>query len=177
MEQIDADIVPMLVAGETQAIEAVYERYARLAYGLAYRMLNDQMAAEDVVQEAFVALWRHATLFDPGRGHIRNWLLTIVRNRAIDRLRSRPQHREWRNLDDANLAIGGRWDDVDRIQVRKLLDDLPASQRQTLELAYFGGYTHSEIAKRMAVPLGTVKGRLRGGLQKMANALNSTSPS
>jgi len=176
--QPDADVISLLVAGDTRAIESLYDRYARLAFGLAYKILNDRMAAEDVVQDAFIALWRHAATFDPDRGQVRNWLLRIVRNRAIDRLRGNATHREIRNIDDAHLAVEDTaWDHVaagaDRTQVRDLLQDLPSGQRRAIELSYFGGLSQPEVAVTMRLPLGTVKSRQRLGLEKMRRALRA----
>jgi RNA polymerase sigma-70 factor (ECF subfamily) len=174
--QTDIDVIPQLVAGEASAIESLYDRYAGLAFGLAYRVLNDRTAAEDVVQDAFIALWRHAASFDPSRGQVRSWLLRIVRNRAIDRLRGNANHREIGNIDDANLSVEDMaWHhvaaDADRTQVRGLLNALPPGQRRALELSYFGGLSQPEVAVTMRLPLGTVKSRQRLGLEKMRQSL------
>lgn len=177
--QTDADVVPLLVAGDTAAIEAVYDRYRRLAFGLAFKILGDRMAAEDVVQDSFVAVWRRAHTFDPGRGHLRSWLLSIVRNRAIDRLRSIATRREvGSSIDDAGISVSDAgWDHVeveaDRALVRKLLNDLPEGQRRAIELSYFGGMSHPQVAAALGLPVGTVKGRQRLGLEKMRLALRS----
>ncbi|GAC1483045.1 MAG: sigma-70 family RNA polymerase sigma factor [Candidatus Dormibacteria bacterium] len=176
--QSDGDVVAQVLAGDLSAVELLYERYARIAFGLAYRILNDRMAAEDVVQDAFVALWRRAATFDPGRGCIRPWLLQIVRNRAIDRLRAVATRRESANIEEANLSVAdSAWDGVasaaDRDQVIKLLNDLPEGQRRAIELSYFGGLSHPQVAAVMGLPLGTVKGRQRLGLQKMRRSLES----
>ncbi|MEO6797978.1 MAG: sigma-70 family RNA polymerase sigma factor [Candidatus Dormibacter sp.] len=177
--QADLDVIALLAAGDSRAIESLYDRYGRLAFGLAFRMLHDRMAAEDVVQESFVALWRHARSFDSGRGQLRSWLLRIVRNRAIDRLRGNATHRETANIDDARLAVDDTaWDhvaaDADRTQVRNLLNELPSGQRRAIELSYFGGLTQPEVAVTMRLPLGTVKSRQRLGLEKMRQALHAT---
>lgn len=177
--QTDLDVIALLAAGDSRAIESLYDRYGRFAFGLAFRMLNDRMAAEDVVQEAFVALWRHARSFDSSRGQLRSWLLRIVRNRAIDRLRGNATHREIANIDDANLAVEDTaWDyvaaDADRTQVRSLLNELPSGQRRAIELSYFGGLSQPEVAVTMRLPLGTVKSRQRLGLEKMRQALHAT---
>lgn len=174
----DADVISMLVAGDARAVESLYDRYGRLAFGVAYKVLNDRMAAEDVVQDAFIALWRHSSSFDPDRGQVRNWLLRIVRNRAIDRLRGNATRREIGNIDDTDLAVEDTaWNnvaaDADRTQVRALLQDLPPGQRRALELSYFGGLSQPEVAATMRVPLGTVKSRQRLGLEKMRHALQS----
>ena len=178
LSQVDADVIPLLAAGDARAIESLYDRYGRLAFGLAFKMLNDRMAAEDVVQEAFVALWRHARSFDPDRGQVRSWLLRIVRNRAIDRIRGAGTHRETANIDDVELAVADTaWDhvsaDADRSQVRSLLSSLPLTQRRAIELSYFAGLSQPEVAATMQVPLGTVKSRQRLGLERMRQALAS----
>ena len=175
---LDADVIPLLVAGDSRAIESLYDRYARLAFGLAFRMLNDRMAAEDVVQEAFVALWRHAKSFDADRGQVRSWLLRIVHNRAIDRLRGNAAHRETDNIEGANVSVRDTvWDqvaaDADRTQVRALLNELSWGERHAIELSYFGGLSQPEVAVTMRLPLGTVKSRQRLGLAKLRNALKT----
>lgn len=154
----------------------LFDRYGRLAYGLAYRMLSDAAAAEDAVQDAFVLAWKNARAFDVKRGSLRNWLLTIVRNRAVDRLR-RARVRPTSRLDAGHdlAKVPDVWEAVLSKETRDDIKDafrrLPEAQRVTLELAYFGGYTHSEIAQKLNVPLGTVKGRMRMGLEKMRSFL------
>ena len=170
---LDGQMAAQLQRGDTAAIEALYDRYGRLALGLAYRILNDRGAAEDAVQEAFVAVWRNAAGFDASRGGLRNWLLSIVRNRAIDRLRGNAKARAEVQLDSTERAGGvpDPWAavalDLERKQIREAFDELPDAQRRTLGLAYYAGLTHFEIAQQMQVPLGTVKGRMRIGLEKM----------
>ena len=173
----DSQVVARLKRGESAAIESLYDRYGRLAYGLAFRILDDRSAAEDVVQEAFVSVWRNAAGFDASRGGLRSWLLSIVRNRAIDRLRGSARIRTEVDLETAEPVAGVAdvWQSVslhlERKQIREGFAELPDAQRRTLELAYFGGYTHVEIANQMQVPLGTVKGRMRIGLEKMRSFL------
>jgi RNA polymerase sigma-70 factor (ECF subfamily) len=169
----DADLAVDLQRGDPEAVGTLYDRYGRIAFGLAFRIMGDISAAEDIVQEAFVSAWTNARAFDPSRGPLRGWLLTIVRNRAIDRLRSGKRARQDAPLQSAeNIAgsadtLGAVTQSADRQQVRNAFASLPDAQRRTLELAYFDGLTHVEIAQRMAVPLGTVKGRMRLGLDKM----------
>ncbi|TME82170.1 MAG: sigma-70 family RNA polymerase sigma factor [Chloroflexi bacterium] len=177
LEDQDHQMAAQLKRGDSTALESLYDRYGRLAYGLAFRILNDRSAAEDAVQDAFLAVWRNAGGFDTSRGSLRNWLLSIVRNRAIDRLRGNVRiHREVQ-LESAGRAaeVPDAWQavavDLERKQIREGFAELPDAQRRTLELAYFGGYTHVEIASRMQVPLGTVKGRMRIGLEKMRSFL------
>lgn len=168
-----------LKRGESTAIEAMYDQYGRLAYGLAFRILTERGAAEDVVQDAFVSVWRNARSFDPSRGSLRNWLLSIVRNRAIDRLRGSARSRSDQQLElaDPVADVPDAWQtvamDLERKQIREGFLELPDSQRQTLEMAYFGGLSHVEIANRLQVPLGTVKSRMRLGLEKMRTFLEA----
>jgi RNA polymerase sigma-70 factor, ECF subfamily len=175
----DSQVAAQLKRGESTAIESLYDRYGRLAYGLAFRILNERGAAEDVVQDAFVSVWRHAAGFDSSRGSLRNWLLSIVRNRAIDRLRGGSRTRTEIELEEAEpgAEVPDVWQavaqDLERRQIQEGFSELPESQRRTLELAYFGGYTHVEIADRMQVPLGTVKSRMRIGLEKMRTFLTA----
>ena len=159
---------------------ALYDRYGGLAYSLAYRILEDRGAAEDVVQDAFVSAWRRAVSFQPGRGSVRTWLLSIVHHRAIDRLRGTPgRARRDGPLDEAQVdrvvAVEDPWREVEttlqRDALKRGLATLPEEQRRTIELAYFGGYTQTEIAGVMGVPVGTVKGRIRIGLQKLRGLL------
>ncbi len=169
----DGEVAARLQRGEVTALESLYDRYGRLAHGLAFRILNDRTAAEDVVQEAFIGIWRHAGTFDASRGSLQNWLLSIVHNRAIDRLRGRSGRRREVELQTAEriVEVPDAWESVslelEREQIREAFERLPEAQRRTLELSYFGGYTHVEIARQMEVPLGTVKGRMRIGLEKM----------
>jgi RNA polymerase sigma-70 factor, ECF subfamily len=178
-KDIDGDIAAQLRQGEATAIGRLYDRYGRLAYGLALRVLNDRTAAEDVVQEAFLGVWRNAGSFDTSRGTVRNWLLSIVHNRAIDRVRGTARIRREARLEVAEGIAGvpDAWEalslELERTQIREAFAQLPDAQRRTLELAYFGGYTHVEIARQMDVPLGTVKGRMRIGLEKMRSFLEA----
>jgi RNA polymerase sigma-70 factor, ECF subfamily len=163
---------------DQRAIAALYDRYGGLAFGLAYRILGERNVAEDVVQDAFLSVWRRAISFEPGRGSVRTWLLSIVHHRAIDRLRGvSGRARQDAPLDDFErvLAVEDPWGEVEiRVQREVLqagLAALPEAQRQTIEMAYFSGYTQQEIATAMNVPVGTVKGRLRIGLQKLRSSL------
>ncbi len=176
----DEALMARLAKGDKDALGLLYDRYGRLAYGLAYQMLGDAGAAEDVVQDAFVAAWRHAASFDPRRGSVRSWLLVSVRNRCIDVLRGPGR---WSNLDPSDdeqldlVATDDVWEAVLRNtqaeDVRRALECLPEEQRTTIRLAFFGGLTHTQIAAQMRVPLGTVKGRLRLALEKLRDLLVS----
>src|SRR5919108_5701594 len=175
----EREMVAQLQRGEAAAIASIYDRYGRLAYSLAQRILNDAAASEDVVQDAFLALWRNAVAFDASRGSLRGWLLSIVHNRAIDRIRGTGQPGRLAPLEAAGRAgeVPDAWESVsvelERKQIREALSSLPVEQRRTVELAYYGGLTHVEIARQMAVPLGTVKSRMRLGLEKLRSFLQA----
>jgi RNA polymerase sigma-70 factor (ECF subfamily) len=175
----DGEMAAQLKRGEATAIESLYDRYGRLAYGLALRILNDRNAAEDVVQDAFLGVWRNAGSFDVSRGSLRNWLLSVVHHRAIDRLRGTAKTRQEAQLESIERTAGmpDPWEavalDLERKQILEAFQQLPEAQRLTLELAYFRGYTHTEIARHLNLPLGTVKGRMRMGLEKMRSFLQA----
>jgi RNA polymerase sigma-70 factor (ECF subfamily) len=158
------------------ALEALYEEYHRQALGLALRVLGNMAEAEEVVQEAFLAAWRAGHTYDPARGSTRTWVLTLVRNRAIDVVRAR-QRRPVQPFDEAfdppdttdvpsQAALN-----VDAARVAEALDRLPSEQREAIELAFSSGLTHTEIAARLGLPVGTVKGRIRLGLDRLRQAL------
>ncbi len=164
--------------GDQDAVAALYDRYSGVAFGLAFRIINDRTSAEDAVQEAFVSMWKQAPRFDPERGQVRSWLLTIVHHRAIDAVRRRAARAE-RGLPEGPeefIATRGRPEELaewtlEAEAVREAMRVVPEDQRRTIEMAYFGGLTHVEIAERTGVPLGTVKSRLRIGLEKMREHL------
>ncbi len=176
----DEDLVARLRERDTGAFGLLYDRYSRIAFGLAYRMLGEPSAAEDVVQEAFLALWRQVATFRAERSAVRTWLLSIVHHRAIDRTR-RVANRE---VSDTMLENSPERADEsvnvehevrasqEALQVREAMRALPPDQRRAIELAYFGGHSHTEIARMLNIPVGTVKGRLRIGLQKMKVVLD-----
>lgn len=175
----DADLGRRMAARDQSALAELYDRYGSLAYAVAMRVLGDSGRAEDVVQEAFLNLWRGAAGFDPTRGSLRTWLIASVRNRAIDQLRGRSL-RERREL-ALQPDVESRGDPPDeaaaaaqeRIAVRSALAELPDEQRQAVLLAYFGGFTQPEIAEIAGVPLSTVKGRMRLALDKLATYLKA----
>ena len=165
--------------GEPRAFEVIFDRHSAAAFSLAYRMCGRRAMAEDVVQEAFMSLWRSGARYDTRRGSVRNWVLGVVHNRAIDAFR-RGLVRESRNVTDEGLADrlpAEEQTDVEFARreeardVRIALGELPAEQRQVIELAYFGGFTHLQIAEMLKLPAGTVKGRMRLGLTKLKMAL------
>jgi RNA polymerase sigma-70 factor (ECF subfamily) len=180
-ELADEELMQLLRRGDARAFEVVYDRHASAAFSLAYRMVGLRATAEEVVQEAFLALWRSNARYDRSRGSVRTWILGIVHNRAIDALRRAMVHDRRRASDEGleeRFETGERTDaEVARRdearEVRTALDTLPADQLRVIELAYFGGFTHTEIAAMTDEPLGTVKGRMRLGLAKMRDQLGS----
>jgi len=175
----DQELAAGLAAGNHEALAELYDRYAGLAYGVAMRVLGDPGRAEDAVQDAFMNVWNRAAGFDLERGSLRAWLLTSVRNRCIDHLRGRGAHERQERELQPELAYAvspsDPWREValslERAAVRDAMASLPTEQRQVVEMAYFGGYTHTEIADMTRVPLGTVKGRMRLALEKMGSYL------
>lgn len=167
-------------AGDRDAVAALYDRYGSAAYGLAYRITNNGAMAEDAVQDAFVSVWQQAARFDPSRGQARSWLMTIVHHKATDAVRRRsarperalPEGPEEFVASDGNPEEVAEWK-IAAEAVRDALRHVPEDQRRTIEMAYFMGLTHVEIAQEMRVPPGTVKSRLRIGLEKMRGHLRT----
>ena len=171
----DEALVLLAARSEQTALAELYDRYGRLAYGLAVRVLRDEALAEDAVHEAFLAVWRAAPRFVPERGRASTWILTLVHRRAVDLVR-----REERRRADSLAAApehGGAAADEDvvlrlqRQRVQQALGLLPDPQREALELAYYGGFTQSELAERLGQPLGTIKSRMFAGLTRMRELL------
>ena len=176
----DEDLMPLVEAADAEAFAALYDRHGRSAYSLAYRMMGERQEAEDVVQEAFIKVWRSAGGYRVGRGSVRTWVLSIVHNRGIDQLRSLASRRRTQDKVEASAptsqpseAFAETWHNSQREQVREALGTLPKEQVKILELAYFSGYTHVEISEMLGVPLGTVKGRMRLGLKKIRDYFGS----
>ena len=170
----DEDLISLVGDGDAQAFAVLYDRHSRAAYSLAYRMMNGRQAAEDLAQGAFLKVWGAATSYRADRGGVRTWILSIVRNRGIDQLRSSASRRRVQDRVEATTdtwqpseAFAETWRNSQREQVREALDTVPPEQLKVLALAYFYGYTHMEIAENLDVPLGTVKGRMRLGLKKL----------
>ena len=176
----DEDLMQLVRRGDTLAFEVVYERHATAAFSLAYRMTGTRNVAEDVVQEAFLSLWRSGARYDRARGSVRTWVLGIVHHRAIDYLRRASVHDKRRASDEGmeeRFEASERTDvEVARrdeaATVRSAIEMLPSEQSQVIELAYFGGFTHTEIAEMLETPVGTIKGRMRLGLKKMRDQLS-----
>jgi RNA polymerase sigma factor (sigma-70 family) len=171
----DEALVALVARGEDDALAALYDRFGRTAYGLALRVVRDTALAEDVVQEAFLSLWRSAGRFVPERSRAGTWLLTLVHRRAVDlvrreeRRRSEPIEAAPEAADDA--AAEAPWLRLERERVQSALARLPDAQREAIELAYYGGFTQSELADRLGQPLGTIKSRMFAGLARLGELL------
>jgi len=170
----DTALMARVAKGDARAFEALYDRYRSRAFGLAMRLTRQPTLAEEVTQDAFLNLWRNAGRYDLARGSLSSWLLALVRHRAIDALRSGARRQGDVELEGAaeRLEDSERTDEEvarreESRSARRLLQDLPTDQREVIELAYFGGMTQGEIAAKVGVPLGTVKGRSRLALEKL----------
>ena len=175
----DEELMALVAKGQARAFETIYERHGGAAFSLAYRMCGSRSLAEDVAQEAFLSIWRSGGRYDRARGSVRTWVLGIVHHRAIDALRRTVVHERRRASDE---GIEERFEARERTEVeaarreeastiRGMLETLPDEQSRVIELAYFGGFTHSEIAEMLGAPIGTVKGRMRLGLEKLRGQL------
>jgi RNA polymerase sigma factor (sigma-70 family) len=177
-DDADRAVLERVAAGQLDALEELYDRYRTMAYSIALRITADASTAEDVVQDAFLGVWRNATRYVEGRGSVKTWFLSIVHHRAVDAVRRRRPTTELpdaESLPPAALTLPDIWPEVaaglDREDVQSALRVLSDVQREALELAYFGGLTQQEIAARTNTPLGTVKSRMRLGLLTMRRAL------
>jgi RNA polymerase sigma-70 factor (ECF subfamily) len=184
-EPDDSALLRRIAAGDSDALLALHQRYVNLVYSMAWRVLQDVGLAEEITQDVFMKLWQRSQLYDAARGRFSSWLLTITRFAAIDRLRAegrRPAPAALFSEDgDGQTSLEqllptdhASWERGQHL--RLLLDHLPVEQRQTIELAYFGGLTHSEMAQLLDLPLGTVKGRLRLGLERLRSLWLEESP-
>jgi RNA polymerase sigma-70 factor (ECF subfamily) len=181
----DEDLMELVREGEARAFEVIFDRHGGVAFSLAYRMCGRRALAEDVVQEAFLSLWRSGARYDRARGSVRSWVLSVVHNRAIDAFRrgAAGEHREVHEEGLAERVPSSERTDTeverrdDARVVRQALEALPADQRQVIELAYFGGFTHSQISEMLGLPAGTVKGRMRLGLTKLRLSIGETAGS
>jgi RNA polymerase sigma-70 factor (ECF subfamily) len=177
----DERLVVALAARDVRALEVLYDRYGDYVYSVSLRVVGDVQVAEDIAQEVFLRLWRRPELFDASRGRFLTWLLSVARNRAIDEKRSRGRrfrHENPPGVASEDLRAESAEDPVDsavlmddRILIQKALSQLPTEQRVAIQLAYFGGYTQQEIANGLKQPLGTIKTRIRLGLQKLRTVL------
>ena len=170
-DRSDEELLESIARGDDTALAALYDRFGRVAYGLAYRILRDRALAEDAVQEAFLAVWRSADSYRRERAKPSTWILTLVHRRAVDLVR-REDRRRAERLDESPEPAGATAsDEFDlrdrRSTVQAALAQLPDDQREALELAYYGGYTQSELAERLGVPLGTIKSRMFTGLTRL----------
>ena len=175
----DSALIEKMMAGDESALSTLYDRYSAMLFGMLTRILQDRHAAEEVLQDLFLQLWRNANQFDSSRGSLPAWLMVIARNRAISRLRGARSREllEENEGDYANTFASDQniEDDASRAELARsvsaALSTLPAEQRQALELAYFEGMTQSEIATRTGCPLGTVKTRVRTAMQSLRQIL------
>jgi RNA polymerase sigma-70 factor (ECF subfamily) len=172
----DEALVALAARSEQSALAELYDRFGRPAYGLALRILRDESLAEDAVQEAFLALWRTAARFVPERGKASTWILTLVHRRAVDIVRREERRRadalEQAPEQESREAVDEEaWLRLQRERVQEALRKLPDQQREAIELAYYGGFTQSELAERLGQPLGTIKSRMFGGLARLRELL------
>jgi RNA polymerase sigma-70 factor (ECF subfamily) len=176
----DGELLSLVSSRDRAAFEALYDRHRVVAFSLAYRLLNSRDQAEDVTQEAFLGLWRDAGRYEPELGSVRTWLMTIVRNRSLDAVRRRSA-RDRKHAAAAELPADLSAADVTSAEayardegrtIRAALSELPDDQRRVVELAFFGGWTQTEIADMLGMPLGTVKSRIRLGLIKLRTLLD-----
>lgn len=175
----DEALVALVARSDETALAELYDRVGGIAYGLAFRVLRDESLAEDAVQEAFLGLWRNAGSFVPERASASTWILTLVHRRAVDVVR-REQRRRTEPIESAPEPAGGSaaeaaWIRLDRERVQEALAQLPDQQREAIELAYYGGYTQSELAERLGQPLGTIKSRMFAGLSRLRELLEEGS--
>jgi RNA polymerase sigma factor (sigma-70 family) len=174
----DEALVALVARADDSALAELYDRFGHVAYGLALRVVRDPALAEDAVQEAFLAVWRSAARFVPERAKASTWILTLVHRRAVDIVR-REEPRRTEPLEaapqpSANLTEDEAWLRLRRTRVQEALRRLPDQQREALELAYFGGFTQSELADRLGEPLGTIKSRMFTGLARLRELLADT---
>jgi RNA polymerase sigma-70 factor, ECF subfamily len=175
----DEEVMHLVQEGDPRAFELLYDRHGGAAFSLAYRMVGNRVAAEDISQEAFLSIWRSRLRYQAERGSVRTWVLGIVHHRTIDALRRNVVH-ERRRADVEGFEERQEAPERTEVEavrreeareVRDALQTLPEEQLKVIELAYFGGFTHSQIAEMLQMPIGTVKGRMRLGLEKMRSRL------
>jgi RNA polymerase sigma-70 factor (ECF subfamily) len=179
----DEALVALVARGDESALAELYDRVGRVAYGLAFRVLRDERLAEDAVQEGFLALWRTAAAFRAERAKASTWILTLVHRRAVDLVR-REEKRRTEPIPEEIASHAGEtetteeaaWLRFERERVQTALGQLPDVQREAIELAYYGGFSQSELAERLGVPLGTIKSRMFAGLARLRELLDDTAP-
>src|ERR1700730_10104201 len=178
--ELEARLINRIAEGDDSSFDMLYERFSGPLYGMAYRMMNDTKEAEDVLQEAFTYIWRKAATYDPNRSSPFAWAVMITRNKAIDRLRVRQRLEKLREKVTSEEAFYQNKDETSANEptlrergaiVRSALQEIPQEQRQALELAFFGGLTHEQIAEQLDTPLGTIKARIRRGLLRLRDCL------
>jgi RNA polymerase sigma factor (sigma-70 family) len=174
----DEAIVALVARSDEIALAELYDRYGRPAYGLALRVLRDEALAEDAVQDAFLAIWKGAARFVPERAKASSWILTLVHRRAVDLVRREERRRAEPLEGTAAAGLEGSAEDVawlrlERERVQEALKQLPDQQREAIELAYYGGFTQSELAERLGQPLGTIKSRMFTGLARLRELLET----
>jgi RNA polymerase sigma-70 factor (ECF subfamily) len=176
----DEELMELVANGDARAFEAVYDRHGGPGFSLAYRMVGNRVIAEDITQEAFLSIWRSRMRYRSDRGSVRTWVLGIVHHRAIDALRRNLVHErrrasaegieEWQEARERTDVEVARREEART--VRAAIEELPDQQGQVIDLAYFGGFTHNQIAEMLDMPVGTVKGRMRLGLDKLRRSLS-----
>lgn len=187
-EPLDVQLIVIMAQGDERAASTLYDRHGAVMYGLALRVVGEPADAEEVVLDAFAQAWRDASRYDTSRGSVGGWLTTITRTRALDLIRARGRRSKMTETATATLdepaAMGSGFTAPDvhvleterAVAVKTALDQLPVPQRQAIELAFFEGLTHHEVADRLREPLGTVKTRIRLGMQKLRDALSGLGP-
>jgi RNA polymerase sigma-70 factor (ECF subfamily) len=176
----DEELMQLVAEARIDAFEAVYDRHSGAAFSLAYRIVGNRVTADDVMQEAFMSIWRSRDRYEPERGSLRSWILGIVHHRALDVLRRNSVHDRRRasaeGLEETHEAAERTDVEVARRDearaIRAAIEELPDKQGQVIQLAYFGGFTHNQIAEMLEMPIGTVKGRMRLGLDKLRGHLS-----
>ena len=175
--EFEIDLLKRTGEGDRRSFEQLYERYSGVLFSTAYRILTDQTAAEDAIQDVFVQIWEKAPLYDSARGKPLTWAVTMTRNKAIDRLRSQQRRNRLRDEMETHASIFEEFSDrssLDEVQsaekgemIRRAIQQLSKEQRQAIDLAFFSGLSQSEIAERIGEPLGTIKARIRRGMMKL----------
>ena len=180
----DEALVALVARGDEDALAVLYDRVGRIAYGIAYRVLRDERLAEDAVQDGFLAVWRSAAAFRAERAKARTWIVTLVHRRAVDVVRREERRRaepldladRQEPADSSGSAEDEAWLGFERTRVQQALRALPDTQREAIELAYYGGYSQSELAERLGLPLGTIKSRMFAGLARLREVLDEADP-